>query len=121
VNVSGASLAARSDGRAVFVGDEHGGIRVVDVERGAVVGRIDRVHASPITALALHKDDRHLATIGADRRVRVTDFVTGRCIFELPEEDCVDAPISVAFSPRGDRLYVGTAGGAVLVADVRPD
>ena len=70
--------------------------------------------------MAFHPDGRHLASAGADRKVKVWDWTTGRNVFTCPSESGADhnrgTAYCLAFSPDGRRLAVGS-DGAVTVWD----
>ena len=86
-----------------------------------------RAHAHPITALAHHPSTRRIASASASAdapgetaSVFLWDARTGAKTMELRHEKCGGGVVSLAFSPKGDKiLSVGAdPAGAVVVWDV---
>jgi WD40 repeat protein len=100
---------------ALIFADEYGAIRRRDVADGRTQILRDRAHFGPITALALSRDGKTLATGGGDREVKVWDVDA-----ELPARPFggVEARVrSLALSADGKTLVSSSAGGIVQVWD----
>ncbi|MEX2120574.1 MAG: serine/threonine-protein kinase [Pirellulales bacterium] len=69
-------------------------------------------HSATVHGVAWSPDGRRLASIGADRTLRVWDAAARR---ELWATDHPDAPLAVAFSPFDDRLATSSVGGTIRI------
>jgi RNA polymerase sigma factor (sigma-70 family) len=88
-------------------------------ERASLAG-----HTREVNGLAFARDGKTLATAGSDGTVKLWDFATGkeRTTLKLPKAAVNNVAFSVAFSPDGKTLAVGTGGfrvpGEVVLWDV---
>jgi WD40 repeat protein len=73
-------------------------------------------HTGTVNCAAISPDQRHVATGGADRTVRLWDALTGRC--EQIFRGHADAVLAVAFSPDGRRILSGSADHTMRLWDV---
>ena len=71
-----------------------------------------------VVCVAFHRDGQHLASVGADRTVKVWDWMTEKMDFEGPCDikRKFGAGYTAAFSPDGWQLVAAT-DGAVMVWD----
>ncbi len=99
------------DGKLLGATSDEGVIRLFDPDRGV---QLDELHqkATVIERLAFSADSRRVATTHRGRRVEVWRLDPPRL------ERAIDTPRAVfalTFEPVGDRLWVGTWDGRVLV------
>jgi WD40 repeat protein len=99
------SLALTPDGRTALVGVQDR-IRVFDLEEGVEVpGPVG--YRQPVASLALSPDGKTLLAGGLDRRLSLSEVVTGREIYRLPDQE---HPVgAVAFSPDGRLVASSTS------------
>jgi WD40 repeat protein len=88
-------------------------IRFWDTESGQELRKLVSPDAE-IMAIALSADDKLLATLHSDIRIRLWDATT---LKELPQPkiDKGAKPLCLAFSANGKRLAAGTASGALCI------
>lgn len=106
------SVQITSDGRFAVSGSDDSTVKIWDLEAGACVGTLEG-HQSNVLSVAISPDGALIASSGfTDNTIRLWDLKSGACL-EVIENDT--SPISVAFSPDGSRLVVGTADGVIYV------
>lgn len=106
------SLAISADGRVLAVGNEEGTVQVWNLDDPrSTPAAVARLHQSRVTAVALSRDGRHMASVGADGVVDLSapDGTDLRVIATKTEL------FSVAFDPAGSRLAAGGSDGAIRI------
>ncbi len=89
-------------------------VKVWDLEAGACVGTLEG-HQAIVHSVAISPNGTLIASTGfTDRTVRLWDWKSGACLQVITTEDR-SMPTSVAFSPGGSRLVVGTYNGPICV------
>lgn len=114
------SLAVDPRGEWVVLGLQNGQVRVVSFT-GAEPVTLPGRHRGPVTALAISRDGRTIASGGDDRLVRVWNQGPERGQGQEQEQILRGAghPIrALAFSPDGGRLASGSLGGVVRLWDL---
>ncbi|HEU0299112.1 MAG TPA: TIR domain-containing protein [Longimicrobium sp.] len=104
------SVTVTLDGRHAVSGSNDHTIKIWDLETGTNVGTLEG-HTSTVRSVAISPDGNVIASTGfIDQTVRLWDWKSGQCIgvVKLEPKDYL-APMCVAFSPGGERLFVGTA------------
>ena len=94
-----------SDNKHVITGGHDGTVRLWDASTG-LQERIVGVHLNWVWGLAVMPGTTYVASASFDGSVRIWDYTTGDRIATLPLES---QGYSVAFSPDGSKLYVGSA------------
>ena len=94
-----------SDNQHVITGGHDGTIRLWNTSTGAQE-RIVGVHVNWVWGLAIMPGTTFVASASFDGSVRIWDYTTGNRVATIPLES---QGYSVAFSPDGSKLYVGTA------------
>jgi WD40 repeat protein/tRNA A-37 threonylcarbamoyl transferase component Bud32 len=115
--LSSVALSPDREGRWVASAGEDGTVTVRNSQTGDVLRRLP-AHPDVAYAVAFHPDGKHLASAGADRKVKVWDWPAGKEVFR---RDCAadneyGTAYTVAFSPDGRWLAAGQ-DGAVHVWD----
>ena len=120
------SVQITPDGRFAFSGSNDTTVKVWDLETGTCVGTLEG-HRNSVYSVAIAFDGTLIASTGwQDQTVRVWDWKSGTCLQVISPEEWeknTASPISVAFSPDGLRVFVGTADSVVYVfrlTGVRP-
>jgi WD40 repeat protein/tRNA A-37 threonylcarbamoyl transferase component Bud32 len=92
---------------ALLAADGTGVLAWWDPATGQLLRRVAQAHDGPVRSLAVSPDGGRVATGGADRTAKLWDARTGRLLqtLTLPVE-----ALSVAFSPDGEWLAVGSGG-----------
>jgi WD40 repeat protein len=103
------------DGKALAV-IEDWGVRVLDAEDGKEL-RWFSGHTSPVAALAFSPDGKRMATVAADRAVRVWELATGQTVARLPVS--VGGGRELAFDRDGRRLAVLCSDRTIHVFDAQ--
>ena len=113
----GYRVAFSRDRRLLAIGCEDGTITVVKTEPLEEVRTLE-AHTGEISGLAFGAGDERLASAGNDLIVKFWDLRTGQEALTL---DIIDRRAnSLAFSPDGHRLAVGSADGNVQILDGTP-
>jgi WD40 repeat protein/DNA-directed RNA polymerase subunit RPC12/RpoP len=108
------SVQITLDGRFAFSGSNDNTVKIWDLEDGTCVGTLEG-HSGPVTSVAISPDGTLIASTGiTDETVRLWDWKSGACLQVITNEDNA-SPISVAFSPDGSRLVVGTVESTIYV------
>jgi WD40 repeat protein/RNase P subunit RPR2 len=113
------SVAITPDGRHGISGSKDRTAKIWDLEAGTCTGTFEG-HRGTVRSVALFPNDTVFASAGSgDRTVRLWDWKSGACLQIIRVSD---SPSSVAFSPDGSRLVVGTFQGPIYIyrlSDVR--
>jgi hypothetical protein len=103
-------IAISADGRYVAFTNEHGGVRVADIERGRMVALVPH----PAGAVAFTREHRLLAS-GMDGRIVEWD-ASGQALLSVRHSEAVRA---IALSPDSRRLAAASDGGLLHILDTR--
>ncbi len=99
------------DGTFAVSGSGDKTVKVWDLEAGKCIGTLEG-HQAQVLSVAISPDGNMIASTGfTDHTVRLWDRKSGTCLAVI-EQDA--SPISVAFSPQGSRLVVGTAAARMI-------
>ncbi len=102
------SVQITPDGRFGISGSNDQTVKVWDLEAGTCVETLEG-HQSRVNSVAVSPDGNLIASTGfIDMTVRLWDWKSGTCLHIIKNEESIP-PMSVAFSPEGSRLVVGTA------------
>ena len=108
------SIQITSDGQFAVSGSADKTVKVWDLETGTCVGTLEG-HQKKVYSVANSPDGSLIASTGfGDGTVRLWDWRSGACLQVIDWQVGAIAPISVAFSPDGSRLIVGTASNAII-------
>lgn len=108
------SVQITPDGRFAVSGSDDKTIKVWDLEAGTCVGTLEG-HQYPVHSVAISPDGTLIASAGLrDETVRLWDWKSGACL-QVLKRDGNPSPTTVAFSPNGSRLIVGTFVGTIFV------
>ncbi len=106
------SIQMTLDGRYAISGSDDRTVKICDLQTRACVGSLEG-HESSVEAVAVGPNSDIIASAGfTDGSVRLWELKSGTCLQILKMQQ---HPISLAFSPDGSRLVVGTADGVIQV------
>lgn len=108
------SVQITPDGRFAVSGSKDKTVKLWDLEAGTCVGTLEG-HQDQVWSVAISPDGTLIASTGfTDNTVRIWDWKSAACLQVIKNEDAW-MPVSVAFSPDGSRLVVGTADNKIYV------
>jgi DNA-binding beta-propeller fold protein YncE len=108
------SVQITPDGRFAVSGSDDKTVKLWDLEAGTCVGTLEG-HQSDVQSVAISTDGTLIASAGlTDNTARIWDWKSGACLQVIKNEGFW-APVSIAFSPDGSRLVVGTAVNTIYV------
>jgi WD40 repeat protein len=113
------SVQITPDGRFAVSGSKDKTVKVWDLDAGTCMGTLEG-HQNDVFSVAISPGAWIASTGFIDGTVRLWDWKSGACV-QVSRSD--PSPISVAFSPDGARLVVGTTQGPIYVyrlTDLRP-
>ncbi|MDD4652396.1 MAG: TIR domain-containing protein [Methanothrix sp.] len=115
------SIQITPDGQFAVSGSDDMTVKIWDLEAKTCFGTLEG-HSASVMSVAISIDGSLIASTGfIDDTVRLWDLKSGACL-QVIELRFNNSPISVAFSPDGSRLAVGTTEGSIFVyrlSDVR--
>ncbi len=108
------SVQITPDGRFAVSGSDDKTVKLWNLEAGTCVGTLEG-HQSDVDSVAISPDGTLIASTGwLDRTVRIWVWESGACLQVIQNKDYW-TPNSIAFSPDGSRLVVGTAEKMIYV------
>ena len=108
------SVQITPDGRFAVSGSDDKTVKVWDLEGGTCVGTLEG-HNQSVMSVAISPDGTLIASTGfIDHTVRLWDWKSGTCLHVIKNDEN-SSTISVAFSPDGSRLVVGTVESTIYV------
>lgn len=105
------------DGRHAVSSSEDATLKIWDLASATCIATLEG-HQSHVIDVAISPDGSLLASTGfIDHTIRIWHWRTGACyeVIDAGGEPNNPSPVSIAFTPDGLRLVVGTSGGALLV------
>src|SRR5207247_87737 len=78
-----AGVAWRRDGKRVLTASFDGGVRLVEVETGKLVRKMDGTHPGGAWFVAASPDGKRAASVGGDKRVKLHELATGKLLKDL--------------------------------------
>jgi len=108
------SVQLMPDERFVVSGSHDKTVKVWDMDTGKCIGTLEG-HQAEVLGVAISPDGALIASTGfTDQTVRLWDLKSGTCL-QVIKHDAPLSPMSVAFSPDGLRLVVGTGVGPIFI------
>jgi WD40 repeat protein len=109
------SVQITPDRRFAVSGSEDQTVKIWDLETGFCLSTLEG-HQGDVDSVAISGDGNLIASTGfTDHTVRLWDWKSGACLQVIGIRVGTVSPISVALSPLGSRLLVGTTTGVVYV------
>jgi WD40 repeat protein len=112
-------IAFTPDGSRIVTGDHDNVVRVREIATRAVILEMPG-HSSPIRQVRVSADGAYALTASDDGGARLWSLVTGDLLRIYPGHDG-RALTSVAFSPDGQLVALGSADGSVIISSVSLD
>ncbi|MCZ4306550.1 hypothetical protein O4G98_17580 [Zoogloeaceae bacterium G21618-S1] len=110
------SVAFSADDSRMATGSADGMLRLWDADTGEAIDPPIKAHAGAITNLTFSADNALVATVGGDTTVRLWNIATAEAINQALH---TRTPVtSVAFSPDGRRLVIGSTDGVMQQLDI---
>ncbi len=113
------ALVFTTDGRQLITGggepSRDGEIKIWETATGRLLKEFKHVHSDTVFALDLSRDDRLLASAGADRFARVTEMATGKTLKNL--EGHVNHVLGVGWRRNGRSLMTAGADNLAKIWD----
>lgn len=109
------SVAYAPDGSALAASLDDGSVKIWDPISGALKLHLSKVHKGPAFRLGYNFDGTRLATASDDGTVKLWNAKTGENIRTFPQSE---HSRSLAFSPDGKKLALGTRAGVVKLLDL---
>lgn len=108
------SVQITLDGRFAVSGSDDKTVKLWDLEAGTCVGTLEG-HQKVVQSVAISPDGTLIASTGFnDHTARIWDWKSGACLQVVQNKETW-TPYSVAFSPDGSRLVVGTVENTIYV------
>jgi len=107
-------LAYANDGRSLLISDKRGVARIQNLLDWTQALEVSH-DGKPVNSVAFSPDERHFATAGADRTVRIWDSESGDEV--MPRLVHRDEVLAVAWSPDNKWLASGAADGTLRLWD----
>jgi GTPase SAR1 family protein len=108
------SIQITLDGRFAVSGSNDKTLKVWDLETGSCVGTMEG-HQQDVVSVVMSPNGALIASAGFQEALRIWDFKTGKCLASfqkrVDKDVGFDTAYSLAFSPYGRHLIVGTGSG----------
>ncbi|HYV82100.1 MAG TPA: TIR domain-containing protein, partial [Pyrinomonadaceae bacterium] len=115
------SIQLSRDERYAISGSDDSTIKIWELESGRGIGTLEG-HTNSVDSLAISSDGGLIASTGfQDYSVRLWDWNAGICRDVIDGKGKGFTPLSVAFSPTGSQLLVGTFEGKLYLYSIKSD
>lgn len=109
------SLRVVEEKRVAISGSDDATLKIWDLDAGRCIGTLEG-HEQQVCELDVASGGDLIASVSAnDHSVRLWSLARGKCLQVIHGTGEEFLPISVAFSPEGSRLFVGTTEGDIYV------